>query len=113
MRWGDARRSDNVQDARGSSGLRVGGLGIGGPRVVVAVSYFLGVDPRLLLGLAETAAPPAQQEGGPPPANDKSADFIRAILGETEDVWGATFQRSGQAYEQPKLILFSRAVRSG
>ena len=29
MRWGDARRSDNVEDVRGSSGMRVGGLGLG------------------------------------------------------------------------------------
>src|ERR1043165_2618799 len=113
MRWGDARRSDNVEDLRGRGGLRVGGLGVGGTIAVVVVSYFLGVNPLEMLGLVESVAPPMQQQGGQPPASDKAADFIRAILGETEDVWGATFEKSGQSYERPHVVLFSGAVQSG
>ena len=113
MRWGDARRSDNVEDLRSSSGMRVGGLGVGGTLAVLAVSYFLGVNPLEMLGLVEGTMPSTPQEGAAPPAGDKQADFIRAILGDTEDVWSAQFQRAGHSYTPPKLALFSRVVRSG
>ncbi len=66
-----------------------------------------------MLGLVESTMPPTQQEGTAPPAGDKSADFIRAILGETEDVWSAQFQAAGHSYAPPKLLLFSQSVRSG
>ena len=36
MRWKRARRSDNVVDARGRSGMRLGGLGLGGMAVALA-----------------------------------------------------------------------------
>jgi predicted metalloprotease len=110
MRWGDARRSDNVRDARG---MRMGGLGVGGTLVVLLISYFTGVNPLAMLGLVEETMPSPQQQGVAPPADDKSADFIRAILGETEDVWSAQFQRAGRSYAPPALILFSGRVRSG
>jgi uncharacterized protein len=114
MRWGGARRSGNVQDLR-RSGLRLGGgLGLGGTAAVIVISMLLGVNPLEMLGLVESGlAPTVQQEGPPPPASDKSADFIRAMLGVTEDVWAAQFQRAGGTYEAPILILFSQGVRSG
>ena len=40
------------------------------------------------------------------------ADFVSAVLGETEDVWREIFARSGQAYREPRLVLFSGAVQS-
>jgi hypothetical protein len=117
MRWRDARRSSNVEDVRGArrGGLGIGGLGIGGVVAVVGIGWLLGISPGQMLGMLsrlEGGAPVGQQQGRPPPANDESAEFIRAILGETEDVWGTIFQKSGNSYEQPKLILFSGAVRS-
>jgi hypothetical protein len=39
--------------------------------------------------------------------------FVAAILGSTEDVWGALFQASGETYRQPTLVLFSGATQSG
>ncbi len=114
MRWGGGRRSDNVQDLRGS-GMRLGGgLGLGGTAVVVVISMLMGVNPLEMLGLVESGiGPGVQQDGPPPPSSDKAADFIRVILGETETVWGAYFQQAGRTYEQPTLILFSGGVRSG
>ena len=44
MRWNRARRSDNVVDARGRSGMRLGGgLGLGGIAIVVVSK--LGAEP--------------------------------------------------------------------
>ena len=112
MKWGSGRRSDNVEDDRGSGG-GVGRLGIGGVAVVVVISLLLGKNPIEMLGLvsqiAGGVAPQAQQA---PPANDQAADFVRAVLGETEDVWGQVFQKSGKTYEQPKLILFAGSVNT-
>ncbi len=122
MKWRGGQRSDNVVDVRGSGRRGFGGgggggkLGLGGIAVVVVLSLLLGKNPLEMLGLVsqvtEGMSPPAQQEGAPPPANDEGADFVRAILGETEAVWGEIFQQTGRQYEQPKLILFSGDVDS-
>lgn len=121
MKWRGGQRSDNVVDVRGSGrrgGLGGGGgkLGLGGIAVVVVLSLILGKNPMEMLGLVsqvtEGMAPPVAQEGAAPPASDEAADFVRAILGETERVWGEIFQQSGRQYEQPKLILFSGGVDS-
>ncbi len=106
MRWRTGSRSDNVVDRRG---IGAGGLSGGVALVVVLVSWFLGVDPRPLLGLAEQVSTPTGEQGGAPPPGDEKADFVRAILGETEQVWGALLK---PAYQPPKLVLFSGAVRS-
>ena len=37
---------------------------------------------------------------------------MSVVLADTEDVWGALFQGSGQRYSPPKLVLFSGAVES-
>lgn len=107
MRWRVGRRSDNVVDRRG---IGAGGLSGGAVLIVVLVSWFLGVDPRQILGLAEQVGAPGAQQGKPPPANDEKADFVRAILGETEEVWGALLKQA--TYQPPRLVLYSGAVRS-
>ncbi len=44
---------------------------------------------------------------------DPSKDFVAAILGDTEDVWGSVFKSMGARYEPPRLVLFRSATRSG
>ncbi|HWL63061.1 MAG TPA: neutral zinc metallopeptidase [Steroidobacteraceae bacterium] len=111
MRWQDLRRSQNVKDVRGRS---FGGgfkLGIGG-LVIAAIAYFAGVDPRLVMGLLDTggaAGPdPTQMQTAPP--GDDAGDFAAAILGSTEDIWGAIFRESGSTYPAPQLVLFTGQV---
>jgi predicted metalloprotease len=112
----DLRRSDNVEDRRGRSLGRTGaGVGIG-TLVVVVIAYFMGADPSTLLGLLESSAPPTAADGtpaGPPPANDPQADFARAVLGETEDVWTTVFKENGaRGYPPPTLVLYNGSVES-
>ena len=38
--------------------------------------------------------------------------FAGVILAETEDVWGGIFKSNGKVYPEPKLVLFSNAIRS-
>jgi len=112
MRGDDLRRSSNVEDYRGSSfrgpGLK---LGVGGTLVVVAASYFLGIDPRVVLGLVDSvpSQSAAPQSGAP---SDEEGRFISAVLGETEDTWSAILQSRGASYVAPKLVLFRGAIPS-
>jgi uncharacterized protein len=119
MRLDDARQSENVEDRRGMGGRGfrpggAGGLGIGGVILLLVVSYFLGVDPSQLLndsGVSTGGEPPASAPAGPP-GSDPAAEFARKILADTEDTWTAIFERSGQQYSKPVLVLFSDAVDS-
>jgi predicted metalloprotease len=122
MRWDDFRRSDNVDDASaGGSGLG-GGFRLGGGAVIVVVviSLLLGKNPLDVLTLLESGAPPTVQApassvppGVPTPApNDPQRDFVRAILGDTEDFWTAELARRGTRYQPPRLTLFRGQIGS-
>jgi predicted metalloprotease len=108
MRWDDLRESTNVEDVRASSGGGAGlKVGVGGTLLALVASYFLGVDPRLLLGLLSAVptqqSAPAARYGTPP---DEQGRFIAAVLGETEDTWSAIFQDQGLQYVPPMLVLY-------
>ena len=118
MRWGDMRRSDNVEDA-GSGGGFGGGFKIGGGALIaiVVISLLLGKNPLDVLTLLETGAPPtakapASAPPGAPAQSDPQVDFVRAILGDTEDFWSAELARRGGRYQPPKLTLFHGQVPS-
>jgi hypothetical protein len=108
VRWDDLRQSSNVEDVRGSTGGGRGlKLGVGGTLIALVVSYFLGIDPRLILGLmsaAPTQTPAPTAAPGTP--QDEQGRFIAAVLGETEDTWSAIFQARGAQYVPPKLVLY-------
>ncbi|MDD1968712.1 neutral zinc metallopeptidase [Pseudomonas putida] len=124
MLWKKGRRSDNVVDARddtgGGGGLRIGGkgLGLGGIVIIVAIGLLTGQDPMQILG--QIAGQMGQQQTSAvtpqtrqaPPANDEQAEFVRAILGDTEDTWRQLFQAGGRQYKDPTLILFRGQVQS-
>ncbi|WP_188408610.1 KPN_02809 family neutral zinc metallopeptidase [Agaricicola taiwanensis] len=119
MRWGDLRRSSNVEDRRGMRmpGGRGGGLGIGTILVLGIVGYALGIDPRILIGGAEMLQGGGSgyeqqapgREGAP---DDETGQFISAVLGSSEDIWGQIFSESGGEYREPRLVVFSGATQS-
>ncbi|MEI8147113.1 MAG: neutral zinc metallopeptidase, partial [Alphaproteobacteria bacterium] len=124
MRYDELRRSENIEDRRADSGGGGGGftggragLGIGGMIIVGLVSYVTGINPAVLLGGYEMIsgvqqrAPTQQAQQGRPA--DQMGDFVAAVLGSTEDQWRAIFQEAGRRYEEPGLVMFSRATRSG
>src|SRR6184192_3326013 len=120
MRWDDFRRSDNVDDAGSGGGFGLGGgfrIGGGALIAIVVISLLLGKKPLDVLTLLETGTPPTAQApaGAPPHApaqNDPQVDFVRAILGDTEDFWSAELTRRGGRYQPPKLTLFHGQVAS-
>ncbi|MXQ13701.1 KPN_02809 family neutral zinc metallopeptidase [Microvirga makkahensis] len=118
MRWEDFRTSSNVEDRRGMGMVRGGGLGIGTIVILGLVGWALGIDPRLLIGGAEMlnggGSGYQQQQGRPGTPQDEAGRFAAAILGNTEDVWKTVLpQQVNRQYQEPKLVLFSGATRSG
>jgi predicted metalloprotease len=120
MRWKDLRRSSNVNDARGSGGgmrtglpLSFGGRGGGIGAIIILVLAFIFGGPEavnMLLGGGSSA--PTSDDGQPLTSTDDASQFVAAILGSTEDVWGAIFQQAGSRYTAPQLTLFDGAVNS-
>ncbi|MGH1424777.1 MAG: KPN_02809 family neutral zinc metallopeptidase [Pseudooceanicola sp.] len=118
MRLKGVRRSKNVEDRRrsGGGGGRVGGLGglgVGGVLLVLAIGYFTGVDVTPLLNgtggqTTETAMPRdlTQQE-------EEAADFTLRVLGATEEVWSYVLpEQAGIEYRPPVLVLYSGITQS-
>ena len=123
MRWGNMRGSDNVEDRESAGpasglggGLKLGGVGL---IAVLAISWFLGLNPLdVLVSLQGGDSPSAPTQSAPPPSTsapgprDEGKEIIARILGDTEDTWSAIFTRMGREYRPPKLVLFRGAVDS-
>lgn len=114
MRWGDLRRSGNVEDRRGmggGGGMRRGGLGIGALIIVGLIAWATGIDPRIIMGGMEMIQGPGteqtQQAGKQGTPDDEIGQFMASVLGSTEDVWTKIFQDNGKTYQEPRLVLFS------
>jgi len=114
MRWENGRRSENIEDRRGMRVGRTGLVGGGiGAIILALVAMYFGVDPSVVLNQVGTVAPQEQQQPATfSPEEEKLKDFVSVVLADTEDVWGALFKGSGQAYEKPTLVLYSGAVQS-
>jgi len=113
MKWGQMRQSGNVEDRRGRGLMLPGGpagLGLGGVLLLLLGSLLFGVNPLDVLNQIQGGAPTQTQEA--PAADDPDSRFVRSVLGDLEDTWSALFERSGQQYEPPRLVLYSGAVSS-
>ena len=134
MRWGDMRRSENVEDrggAPGGGGFPLGGgMKIGGGTLILLLilSLVFGINPLQFLGMAgpdvsapaPQSAPPAAPDDGAAgprtgtPAPGMRKEFAARVVGDTEDVWGALFEAMYQKrYPPTTLTLYTGAVRSG
>ncbi len=110
MELDNLRESENVEDRRGGGRRRTaGGIGVG-TIVLAAVLYFAGFDPSIALNLgsqqSDTYEQPTQAQ------NDEGSQFVKKILGSTEDVWTADFQKMGMQYQAPILVLFTEQTMS-
>jgi uncharacterized protein len=121
MRWGDQRRSENVEDRRGSGPPRRRGGGIaisgGGLLLVLALAFITGENPLTLLeavsgGPSTSVEQYDQQPGQQGAPSDQLGQFASAVLGSTEDVWEGVFTQGGSRYQPPVMVLFSGAVES-
>jgi predicted metalloprotease len=116
MRLDDLPTSDRIEDRRGLPGGRAG-LGVGTVVILGLLAWAFGIDPRVLIGGAETMSRNGQTQqqtdagstGAPP---DDMGRFLSAILGSTEVEWKNTFAQAGKTYEPPTLVMFSGATQS-
>lgn len=125
MLWRGRQGSGNIEDVRGGgiggTGLALGGGGCG-TVIIVIIALLFGVDPSSLLNGTGGGAPPQQQSQ---PQNqpqqqqqragrgeDEMKQFVSVVLADTEAVWQEQFRRTGQRYQEPKLVLFTNAVNS-
>ncbi|MCC6676380.1 MAG: zinc metallopeptidase [Phycisphaerales bacterium] len=118
MRTDRMRESQNVEDRRRAGPRIAVGGGIGGIILVIIVILMGGNPAQLLNQMNQGGGPLALPSGPAGPAGPLSAaeeaqaDFVRRVLGDTEDVWSDLFARAGRTYAEPTLVLFSDRVES-
>ena len=116
MRLDELPTSNRVEDRRGVTAGRAGGIGIGTIVVLGLIGWAFGIDPRLLIGGAEMLSRGSQTQQQQIPTgtpSDETGKFVSAVLGSTEDVWTDVFAKAGKTYKPPTLVMFSGATQSG
>jgi predicted metalloprotease len=109
--------SSNVEDRRGQRfggrGLIGGGIGT---LVLVVIGMLFGIDPRVIMGIADTvqqvqapAEAPAGKVGTP---SDEMGRFVSVVLADTEQTWSTLFRQLGRDYQEPRLVLFTGATQT-
>lgn len=108
MQLGGYRESSNTESRGGAGGLIMGG-GLGTVALAL-VAMFMGVDPRLILGMA-ARAPQTQRQSAPAEDDPKTREmktFVKKVLATTEDAWTDILGD----YSPPKLVFFQGQVQS-
>lgn len=119
MRWQMGRRSENVEDARGSGRMMPGGMkmGCGTVILVIIISFLFGQNPLQLLTMLSGDGGGGMQmqvpeDYQPTPEENQAADFVSVMLADMEDTWPGLLQPLGMQYVPPRLVLFSQMVQS-
>jgi len=110
MLWRGRRESTNVEDRSGmrrGRGIIGGGIG---SIVLVLIGLYFGVDPGSLINSGSDEADTTIDSAAPGPEGDSSKQFIRTVVGYTEDTWSEIFQKEGRMYRAPKLVIYSGEV---
>lgn len=90
----------------------VGGLGLAGTVVVLAVGYFFGIDISPIVGGFDGGT---QQTGSREltEREKQAGQFASVVLADSEEVWNRVLRdQAGIDYPEPTLVLFSGAVQS-
>jgi uncharacterized protein len=116
MRLDELPTSNRIEDRRRFPRGRAG-LGIGTVVILGLLAWALGIDPRVLIGGAETMSRNGQTQqqtdaGSTGAPSDEMGHFVSAILGSTEVEWKDAFAQAGKTYEPPTLVMFSGATQS-
>jgi len=126
MKYKGREQSRNIEDRRGQSSGRGGGMGkIGGGigigmLLLAGVIFLLGGDPSTILQQAsqpQQLPMPQQQNDGKEyvgsPQEEELRELVGVTLKETEDVWHKIFQEQlGKRYQEPNLVIFTRSTSS-
>lgn len=111
MRLDDLEESQHVEDSRGRG--MVGGRSIGiGTIALALVAMYFGVDPNLVLNIAQQTQPATSVQTAPADNADPQVKFVSQVLWSTEQVWQQLFSAAGQQYQPPTLDIFSEATQT-
>jgi len=116
MRLDELPKSQRIEDRRGVTAGRAGGIGIGTVVVLGLIGWALGIDPSVLIGGAALLSGGSQTQQQQLPTgtpSDQMGQFVSPVLGSTEQVWTEVFAQAGKAYTPPTLVMFSGATQSG
>lgn len=116
MKLTGRRESTNVDDRRGMSAAKMGGLGIGGVVIALLMTFLskgsIGLEDIISnVGMMNVTE---QAEGGREFTAEEQelAKFSKQILAGTEDVWTEEFKKLGRTYEPPKMVLYTGSVQT-
>src|SRR4249920_3989948 len=110
MEWSPGDRG-NIEDRRGSSGMRTAlPIGIGGLLVLGVLSWVTGTD--FLSLVTDPGSQQVVESGGPvqsTPQEERKVDFVNAVA---RDVQNTFEQELGGRYERTLIVLFRDATQS-
>lgn len=116
MKLTGRRESTNVDDRRGMSAAKMGGMGIGGIIIVLLMTFLSkgSIDLNDIVSNIGTMNVTEQAEGGREFTQEEQelAKFSKQILAGTEDVWTEEFKKLGRTYEPPKMVLYTGSVQT-
>ena len=121
MKLNGRRESTNVDDRRGMSPAKAGGMGIVGIIIVALITLVSGgnlgdVFNSVISNSGMLSGNVVEQpEGGREFTAEEQelAKFSKQILAGTEDVWTEEFKKLGRTYEPPKMVLYTGSVQTG
>ena len=105
MKLEGRRESSNVQDRRGSTVAKAGGIGLGGI-VLFGLIYLLtgrAPDPSLLQQMGQNTEVSSQQQREFTEEEQALAKF---------SIWTKVFQQMGRTYTPPTMVLYTDAVQT-
>ena len=114
MKLDGRRQSSNVDDRRGMSVGRAGGLSLGGILLAGVLYLIFGINPGAVLEQtgALNSSQTSSAEYTPSAEEEALAVFSKQILAGTEDVWAKIFKSNGLSYEPPRLVLYNDYVQT-
>ena len=116
MKLTGRRESTNVDDRRGMSAAKMGGLGIGGIVIALLMTFLSkgSIDLNDIVSNIGAMNVTEQAEGGREFTAEEQelAKFSKQILAGTEDVWTEEFKKLGRTYEPPKMVLYTGSVQT-
>ncbi|MBP3711741.1 MAG: neutral zinc metallopeptidase [Bacteroidaceae bacterium] len=119
MKLTGRRESTNVDDRRGMTAAKAGGVGIVGIIIALVMTFMskgsLNLTDIISLAPSMMGNVTEQAEGGREFTEEEQAlaTFSKQILAGTEDVWAEEFKKLGRTYEPPKMVLYTGAVQTG
>lgn len=114
MRWRGDRQSSNVEERGRSVGKIASGGGIGIFLIAIIVFFISGGDLSTVTDTLGGGITPATYETENVASKEytEEKEFASVVFAHLEDYWNEEFEKRGQSYQNPTLVLFTDSVDS-